>query len=342
MASTPVKNSPVVTIKLKSVSVSGSVGPSVKINLSPSNGAPVTNVGTKAANVWLYQGLSNASPVTIGIDVSEIDPKYTDSASGTESVTLQFTGLPKTGTASKDVKVEAVGGDKKKSAAFNLDFVWFVTSNVEDVIDYIVTEMKTNVASTEFSSIKRKNDIVGELNRNSLIQYHAYDLIDLSASQPAFSPAPVLDLLALRQFANLVNYGQPWDHKAIITRTYGSWLLDASRGDLYNQDVWSNIHYGWIGTAIGFTEKMLLDAAGLAQAWHDKKKTEIVIAISKNSGTELDDPLDPPAIKIGINLWKKNGKNISTTDVLNAVRHNKSKLRMEPAPEGASPARFAL
>ena len=33
----------------------------------------------------------------------------------------------------------------------------------------------------------------------------------------------------------------------------------------YYHDIWSNIHYGYVGTAAGFTESELLDGAGLKQ-----------------------------------------------------------------------------
>lgn len=62
-----------------------------------------------------------------------------------------------------------------------------------------------------------------------------------------------------------------WDHKPIIAarfhpRSQGGlqhWHLHGNI--LYYYEVWSNIHYGYVGRASGFSEAVLLDGAGLEQ-----------------------------------------------------------------------------
>jgi Bacterial toxin 44 len=56
-----------------------------------------------------------------------------------------------------------------------------------------------------------------------------------------------------------------WDHKSTIRGTWGQWSKDKTTGIKYNFDIWSNVHYGYVGKACGFPDGILLDFAGAAQ-----------------------------------------------------------------------------
>ena len=65
-----------------------------------------------------------------------------------------------------------------------------------------------------------------------------------------------------------------WDHKPIIARRFHPrspglqhWHLYGNT--LYFYEVWSNIHYGYVGRAAGFSNGVLLDGAGLEQIGSD-------------------------------------------------------------------------
>ena len=65
-------------------------------------------------------------------------------------------------------------------------------------------------------------------------------------------------------FKDKVGYGKAWDQKRYIVSKWGK--LSRLYGVLVDYDVWSNIHYGYVGSLAGFSNDVLLDCAGIAQA----------------------------------------------------------------------------
>ena len=64
----------------------------------------------------------------------------------------------------------------------------------------------------------------------------------------------------------------------------------------YDRDIWGNIHYGFIGAALGFTQFELLVGAGFA---HGRQHAFTLDQFQSN----FDDPKDQSAIKMGIDLY---------------------------------------
>ena len=88
----------------------------------------------------------------------------------------------------------------------------------------------------------------------------------------------------------------PWDHKAQIVENFGFWQ-PAGGNYIYLYDIWSNIHYGYIGRLVGFSQKELTGGAGLAQIVTDRR-------VSREwTSSNFDDPSDQAAILIGITLY---------------------------------------
>lgn len=82
-------------------------------------------------------------------------------------------------------------------------------------------------------------------------------------------------LRAMNLWYQQVRYDGPWDHKPVIksrsefrSRT-GESEYHIFGDTAYNFDVWSNVHYGYVGLAVGFERAVLLDGAGAAQLMHD-------------------------------------------------------------------------
>ena len=78
--------------------------------------------------------------------------------------------------------------------------------------------------------------------------------------------------VALAEWAWLVRENGLWDHKPAISSRFKPADPKASAqhwhhydGFLYYYDIWSNIHYGYVGRTCGFTSGELLDGAGLDQ-----------------------------------------------------------------------------
>lgn len=107
------------------------------------------------------------------------------------------------------------------------------------VADYIVGEMLRNIGSPEAREISR------HINN------------------------PLTYLEGLNEFRRMVRYGGPWDHKNCIQNTFGLQSYDSVTSLLFPFDLWSNIHYGYIGNKIGFSESTLLHGASAAQLMHD-------------------------------------------------------------------------
>ena len=131
---------------------------------------------------------------------------------------------------------------------------------------------------------------------------------------------------ALLTWGMKVRRNGDWDHKPKIAarfnpRTSGGpqhWHLYGNT--LYFYDVWSNIHYGYVGTAASFSEAVLLDGAGLEQIGSTLLNLELPHKSPAVSGLRTwDDPQDRAAITMGIELYRRKPKWVTMHDVLNLV-----------------------
>lgn len=129
---------------------------------------------------------------------------------------------------------------------------------------------------------------------------------------------------------NLVKTEGDWDHKGDIFSKYGEWSVDQSTRRLYNFDIWSNIHYGYVGLAANFPEWELLAGAGIAQkrpGIREYVRRRIQRIGDADAFSALDDPHDQEAIKIGFALWRSAGRSVSAQNILDAVRSNAARLK---------------
>lgn len=105
-------------------------------------------------------------------------------------------------------------------------------------------------------------------------------------------------------WAIMVAPGCTWDHKPLIAKKFSSsmrdkqWLRYEPTKKDYNYDIWSNIHYGYVGRAAGFSEEELLMGAGVAQLKTSKSNECSIINLKL-----CDDPKDQYAIKLGFKLF---------------------------------------
>ncbi len=154
---------------------------------------------------------------------------------------------------------------------------------------------------------------------------------------------------ALSLFYKQVDTDQPWDHKGLIT---GHRMRDLKPGEKllgtppkvalnqfsvhspirrhnlkskksishyhkykdydYYFDVWSNIHYGYVGLSVGFSEDTLISGSDIQQFFENLGKGKF----------GADTPDDRTAIKIGFKLFKRFGKyaiNLNYQDVLDIL-----------------------
>lgn len=179
------------------------------------------------------------------------------------------------------------------------------------VAEYIVNEIKQNVKSETAQKIR--------------IDLEGFGFVDLGSAvvSPAFLLAQKLTSAILKWNA-AVRSGAEWDHKPKIrdnpnfkkvavhrpleSGTPSQSYYHKYKSHDYYYDVWSNIHYGYVGLSVGFPEWILSSGASKAQGM---------------DGGGSEDPIDDDTcIHIGFALYKRFGKyaqELTAQDVLDAL-----------------------
>lgn len=133
---------------------------------------------------------------------------------------------------------------------------------------------------------------------------------------------------ALRLWALKVMNDAEWDHKPKIrawfkSATTGTGVYHAFGGHKYYYDIWSNIHYGYVGRAAGFSESMLLDGAGLEQLVTDVVRDQRTYASPNVTGwRRFDNASDRASIAIGVELYRANARGVTGADLMREVLAN--------------------
>ncbi len=313
---------PIVTIKLTSADVGKGVGPDTSVKMTVTGGPEIDRISSGKVR-FLYQKAGAAGSFSVHIDFTEMDPVYPDTAETDKDLSVDTGTIPSSGTDSVELSVEAVGGDVGRSTKCNCKFSWFVSHSVKAAIDYIQDKMVTNLNGSTAGSMRSIVDPFRQMGRD----------------QAMFLFMNVPGDGALLQFAQFVRSGAPWDYKSDMHSRFGEWTLDAAEGKQYRYDIWGNMHFGFIGRAIGFSEDLLLDAAGFAQAVSDGKTWQDILS-HIHSLRDLDQPEDQAAIRAGIALFEDFGAGVTSDNILDRIRRNQAKLATQNAPEGVPPESF--
>jgi len=130
---------------------------------------------------------------------------------------------------------------------------------------------------------------------------------------------------ALMMWAMKVRQDGEWDHKPKIKARFLSptnhshyqYTYDKTK---YFYDIWSNIHYGYVGTAAGFDEGVLLDGAGLEQIGSDLLRLRWPTYSAGIEGLRaFDDGPDRNAISLGIELFSLVPSHISPHELVETI-----------------------
>lgn len=351
------KSEPILTLKLNHLSIDSQIGRDWRIEITPQGfGAGTKKVTKGSKNVWLLQtkwDTKNPQAVKVSIDATEKD-KFSDTFGPAIFDINVDSALPpndrgnSSGTPSGHNEgrkvihfdVAGQGGDVGKKATINLYFDWFVSSDIADVTSYISSEFTANLKTEEFKCLDRicgdPDSTIGALSRIITVVWEDW--------QPKIELA-----LPYMYFRKLVGTDKQWDHKPEIKAKCGEWLFDKDMGKIYRFDIFSNVHYGYIGRAAGFSEEELLEGAGLAQLLHDLKETpldevqwrKIVAEFRIHNLKSYDQEEDQTAIKVGFRLWNSNkSRPPSPDEILERIRNVKKwKSAKKDAPEGRPPVR---
>ena len=197
--------------------------------------------------------------------------------------------------------------------------------HVQYIARYICDEIKKNVETSEVKLIRAANILASNSTHRD----------PLKGEQPEVILKIVGNLIAYMTWGYKVKSGAEWDHKKKIREMQKGIVYSCDKSSLnplqFSYDLWSNIHYGFIGAYAGFTEVELLVGAGVAQVFDNSPEQlegnaevnrRIYDALSNRLGAENDDPSDQQAILIGIRLYsefKNRMSSLSSNDILRAV-----------------------
>lgn len=165
------------------------------------------------------------------------------------------------------------------------------------VAAYMYREFTNNIKSREAIAIREL------LQPSNIVTQALYD--------PIKSRAAALAIWYLK-----VKSGADWDHKPEIIKRCN--LIEGDKhfpifGDTTHEwffDIWSNIHYGYVGTSVGFNEGTLIGGANAGEIF----------------GAGGNDPIDDAMAKIGIRMWQRYGADIGEHQIASEVVSRKNWL----------------
>lgn len=180
---------------------------------------------------------------------------------------------------------------------------------MEELASYIADEMNRNIKHPSVLEMKELNsyDPVAETK-----EYMALPFYLRLGSQPDFHTlALAKQARAFALWTERVGQNRPWDHKLKIKQKFGGDVYHKQGAYDYFYDIWSNIHYGYVGIAAGFSESVLLDGAGAEQIGSDtvrkfgdwKNKPGPHRSVDIPGLRAWDDIPDRKSIIIGINFF---------------------------------------
>lgn len=211
------------------------------------------------------------------------------------------------------------------------------------IADYMSQEMRTNSTGADVRRMLENNRFSGT---GCIADYQKLpwwqQLLGLG-----ITPDQCINMEMSAHTAALISWGLNvrqngiWDHKPLIAARFhprnpgGPQHWHQYNTTLYYYDVWSNIHYGFVGKAAGFSDAVLLDGAGLEQIGSTLLRLSRPQRDSTVSGLRAwDDPHDRAGIEMGIRLYQTNPGNLTTPILLNTII-NSTRVEKKPAPAAA-------
>lgn len=203
------------------------------------------------------------------------------------------------------------------------------------MMDYLRGEMVTNAISPSALMIRRYNQAGASTLR---IAAGLSQVLPLSLRGPVMvgsaSAAEVSGTAAaMMLWYDKVAAGRDWDHKGRL-KPNNSWITDGNLS--YRFDIWSNIHYGFVGRAVAFSAWTLKAGAGGAQVkdktvpsgYWDRRFNKIGDA---DFMAAFDDPDDQAAIMVGADLYDSKRSALTAEALRDLVRLRSAGLATRPA-----------
>lgn len=136
---------------------------------------------------------------------------------------------------------------------------------MEELAAYIADEMNNNIHHPSVLKMKEllSYDVAEETRKQMALPWYA----QIGATSPqAIGAANGAAAMAI--WTERVGQYRDWDHKPKIHKKFGGYYHKQGEYE-YFYDIWSNIHYGYVGRAGGLSESVLADGAGFEQIVSD-------------------------------------------------------------------------
>ncbi|WP_028624055.1 polymorphic toxin type 44 domain-containing protein [Pseudomonas sp. Ant30-3] len=186
---------------------------------------------------------------------------------------------------------------------------------MEPLANYIAGEMNRNIHDPAVLKMRRLIDYDPDVAAKQFLEL---PLLARMGGRPNFGDiAKAQKVAAAAIWTKKVGQGMEWDHKPKLRKLFPGVRHKQGKYDYY-YDIWSNIHYGYVGIIGGISESVLLDGAGAEQIVSDsiRKGDEVLtkpIAEWKLPGPHptaspwtdfrsWDDVADRLSISIGVKL----------------------------------------
>jgi uncharacterized Zn-binding protein involved in type VI secretion len=182
---------------------------------------------------------------------------------------------------------------------------------MQKLADYIAGEMNRNIRAPSVLEMKELNGFDPEVEAKKFSELPLY--LRLGQDPPFYSIALGKKARAFAIWLERVAENRAWDHKPKLTKLFGLHPWHKQGPYDYFYDIWSNIHYGYVGLAGGLSESLLLDGAGVEQIGSDTrrffKNPKRFDGPRRTEGVDgmraWDDAPDRVSIIIGMDLYKE-------------------------------------
>ena len=305
-------------------------------SLSPNGTIDGISLNSKSDSIYKYNKLTRCYEYNLNGRVDTLPVQYVVSIQDDQVVHLvdRYSGVSGVIYKAKWGDIKHSVNDSSLFLSSAVSFLREVGSNqvddcpkihVQYIARYICDEIKKNIETSEVKLIRAANILASNSTHRD----------PLKGEQPEVILKIVGNLIAYMTWGYKVKSGAEWDHKKKIREMQKGVVYSCDKSSLnplqFSYDLWSNIHYGFIGAYAGFTEVELLVGAGVAQVFDNSPEQlegnaevnrRIYDALSNRLGAENDDPSDQQAILIGIRLYsefKNRMSSLSSNDILRAV-----------------------
>ncbi|MDH2436767.1 polymorphic toxin type 44 domain-containing protein [Pokkaliibacter sp. MBI-7] len=179
------------------------------------------------------------------------------------------------------------------------------------IAEYMAREISTNLRSRDVRAMKHLNHSADYFlnHARELKSWGLGELLDWGKDKAKGLTAREA---AMMIWTMKVAQDSSWDHKPVISRCFHprdpqEQQYHAWKDRRYFYDIWSNIHYGFIGAASGFTNSQLSDGAGLEQIGSTlfNLKWPAREGIPTGRLRDFDGVNDRKSVQLGIDLYAK-------------------------------------